>query len=306
MIDQPSPRRRFFAIALILCCFAGVPMAADISIAGEQDGFLETGHYLVTSSITVKRGKTLSFAPGCIVRFKRFAGIIVEGALKCVGTAGLPILFTSENHRLSDPASADAPAPFDWNGVLVVDSLASLDLERVHVIYSTFGIDIKSTKSNVRLQDVMFDENGQFNLKAGSVQLDVKENEPFSIGLPSPVEGAPSAPPAPVLTEPKPEPVPPAPALDKVAVKKTPKKGAWKLPVRIGCGAVALIGAGAAIFYDSEVAKYQKKYEGVHSHGDQPLLDTYWDKGKQAEKQRNTGTILAIVGTGCFTITFLF
>jgi hypothetical protein len=298
MIDQPSPRRRFLAIALIVCCFVGIPVAADISIAGEQDGFLETGHYLVTSSITVKRGKTLSFAPGCIVRFKRFAGIIVEGTLKCAGTTGLPILFTSENHRLSGPASADAPAPFDWNGVLVADSLASLDLERVHVIYSTFGIDIKSTKSNVRLQEVMFDENGQFNIKAGNAQLDVKDNDPFSFNQPPLGE-------TPVLTEQKPEPTPPAPAPapENVVVKKTHKKGAWKLPIRIGCGAVALLGAGAAFFFDAELVKNQDNYRRA---SDRAVEDAYKKKRDNAEKNRNNSKIIALIGAGGFFITFLF
>ena len=203
---------------------------------------------------------TLSFAPGSIVRFKHFAGIIVEGNLACAGTSGLPILFTSENHRVSGPASADAPAPFDWNGILVVDSLASLDLERVHIIYSTFGLDIKSPKSNIRLSESVFDENGQFDLRVGGAQIDVKDGEQFSFNQPKRIE-SPNV--EPVLTE-KPEPAPPqprpAPAPVTIIEKKPAKKGAWKLPVRIGCGTVAVLGAGAAFFFDAKLVKNQDNY----------------------------------------------
>ncbi len=305
MIVMPSPLGRFLAIALIACSAGFMPVLADISLSGEQDGFLETGHYLVTASITVKRGKTLSFAPGSIVRFKRFAGILVEGTLTCTGNAGLPILFTSENHRVSGPSPADAPAPFDWNGILVVDSLASLDLECVHVIYSTFGLDIKSPRSSVRLKDAVFDENGQFNLRVGGAQIDIKDGEQFSFSQPQRVE-SPKVEPAEIERQPEPL-LPPSPAVPETgAGKKTAQKGAWKLPVRIGCGAVALLGVGAAFFFDAELVKNQDKYDHVAELKDQALIPSYKKKRDEAEKNRNFSKVIALIGAGGFSITFLF
>jgi hypothetical protein len=301
MIDMLLPARRFLALMGAACSAVVMPVFADISLSGEQDGFLETGHYLVTGPITVKRGKTLSFAPGSIIRFQRFTGVVVEGSLKCVGTTGLPILFTSQNHRVSGQLSKDAPAPFDWNGILVADSLASLDFENVHVIYSTFGLDIKSSRSNIRLKDAAFDENGQFNLRVNGEQVDVKDNEPFSYVLPPwPEGGAVVA--APAVSEPMPLPV----VRDSLPAIKPVRTGAWKTPMRIGFGAIALTGAVAAFVYDSEVAKNQRKYDELTGQADPAAFAAYLEKRDDAAIKRTISTIIAAVGACGFSITFLF
>jgi hypothetical protein len=298
MIETSLPARRFLTLAFIMCTIAVTQVSAEISLSGEQDGFLETGHYLVTGPVTVKRGKTLSFAPGCIVRFKRYTGIAVEGALKCAGTESLPILFTSENHRVSGPLSSQAPAPFDWNGILVIDSLASIDFEYVHVIYSTFGLDIKSSRSSIRLKNAVFDENGQFNVRVEGQQRDVKDNERFSFILPPWVDSA-----AVVSAQPEP---PAAPPRDTLPIMKHGKKGAWKLPMRIGFGAVALAGVAAAFRFDSEVAKDQEKYDRLGYSDPPDFFSFYKNKRNNAKKNREIGKIIALIGACGFSVTFVF
>jgi hypothetical protein len=292
---------RISTLFLALCAAGVLPVFAEISLSGEQDGSLETGNYVVNGPITVKRGKTLSFAPGCIVRFKRYSGIVVEGALKCAGTAGLPILFTSENHRVSSASAADAPAPFDWNGIVAVDSQALIDFHYVHVLYSTFGLDVKSSAANIRIVNSVFDENGQFNVRMAGEQLDAKDGITFTYSTVEPEQ--PSTPPVPapaaptVKAEQPAEPPPPA---------AHEKKGGWKMPVRIGFGALALAGAAGAFYYDSKVRDYQKKYEQFSDRSHPEILRSFADSRDKAGAKRNIGWIGAIIGACGFSITYFF
>lgn len=301
MITMAVSIRKMLTLALVTWVSVASPVFAEISLSGEQDGFLESGNYLVTGPITVKEGTTLSFAPGSIVRFKPYAGIVVKGSLKCIGTENLPILLTSENHRVSGSLSSEAPAPFDWNGILVIDSLASLDFEYVHVIYSTFGLDIKSLKSSIRLKDAVFDENGQCNVRVEGEQLDVKDNLPFSYSLSAKADSA-------IVVSPPsvPQPEPTAAVRDTIPVAKEMGKGAWKLPARIGSGILALAGTAFAFYFDSKVSDNQEKYESVNNVKDQPLLLTYQNKRDEAGANRTISIIGALIGVCGFSITFLF
>jgi hypothetical protein len=286
---------------LLLAASAAIvlPVFAEISLTGEQDGSLETGNYLVTGTVTVKRGKTLSFAPGCIVRFKRYTGIAVEGALKCAGTEGLPILFTSENHRVSSAPSADAPAPFDWNGIIAVDSQSVIDFKYVHVLYSTFGLDVKSPASGIRIVNTVFDENGQFNVRVAGEQLEAKDGVMFNhSNTRLEQEPAPPAPaPAPVVVKEQPQPPPPPP----VAHEKI--KGAWKMPVRIGCGAAAIAGAAGGAWFMKKAFQYQDRY---HSSNNRPEANDFAKKRDDALTQSLIGAILGGAGLAGFGITFFF
>ncbi|HEX7511518.1 MAG TPA: hypothetical protein VF335_09475, partial [Chitinivibrionales bacterium] len=105
-----SPIGQFSMQALVLVLACMVPGSSEIIFSGDQDGFIEEGEYLATGSITVKAGKTLTFAPGCVVRFKQYAGLIVEGALHCKGTPSKPIVFTSDRHRTSPSGITKGPA----------------------------------------------------------------------------------------------------------------------------------------------------------------------------------------------------
>ena len=294
-------------LSLVLSAAMTLPVFAEISLSGEQDGFLETGSYLVTSPITVKRGKTLSFAPGCIVRFNRYTGILVEGALKCAGTEGLPILFTSANHRVSSAPQADAPAPFDWNGIVAVDSQSVIDLEYVHIIYSTFGLDVKSPASSIRLFKTVFDENGRLTLKVAGRQLDPKDNVPFDY---PPLRGEGEVDSSVTASEPVPSvqnEIAPAPAFQppQPPHAERGKRGHWKrTSVRIGCAALAALGGISAIYYDGKIVSYNKKIDGGET--DTHRVNSYRHDAGKAEDKRNISEIVAILGVCGFAVTFLF
>jgi hypothetical protein len=280
------------------CLAVAVPALAEIPLSGEQDGLLETNEYLVTGLVTVKRGKTLSFTPGSVVRFKQYGEIVVEGTLKCAGTQHAPIVFTSRNHRSPGSDVNDAPAPFDWNGILAVDSLSSIDIENVYINFSTFGLDIRSLLANIRVKNVVFDGNGKGNIMVAGKQLDVKDKEPFSysqwLPLDDTVRTAPVAPPPfkePVVVMPPPK-------------VKTPLKDPWKFPVRLGCGVLAATGTILGFYFDGKVADYQKKFD--NEHGDVNAVNSYAENREKASDRRNISKIIAIIGACGFSITFLF
>ena len=277
-----------FFLGVFVICNALFAAPAEISFTGEQDGYFESGQYVATGTITVKRGKTLTFAPGSVVRFKQFAGIIVEGTLKCVGWESQPVIFTSDNNRLKDgDAQYKIPAPFDWNGIQVADSLASLDLENVRITYSTYGLDIKSSAAQVRLKGVVFAENGRGGITIDDKQLGVIDNEEFSFVQP-PVDTMAS--PRKVSAKPMVQPKPHKP-MD------------WRFPVRLSLGAIAIGGIAAGIYENMQVVKYQKVYDSDKTTS---IIENDKKNASDAQKYRNFGYVIGIAAACGFTFTFFF
>ncbi len=105
----------FFALA-----FYRTPSLADTSVGGlissDTTWTLAGSPYIITSNISVygSGSPTLTIEPGVIVKFNDNTGLSVAngtsnpGALKAVGTASSPILFTSSN---------PSPAPGKWSGI---------------------------------------------------------------------------------------------------------------------------------------------------------------------------------------------
>jgi hypothetical protein len=276
-----------FFLSVFVLCNALFAAPAEISFTGEQDGYFESGQYIATGTITVKRGKTLTFAPGSVVRFKQFAGIIVEGTLKCVGRESQPVIFTSDNNRLKDgDVQYKIPAPFDWNGIQVADSLASLDLENVRITYSTYGLDIKSSAAQVRLKGVVFAENGRGGITIDDKQLGVIDNEEFSFVQP-PVDSA--ATPRKVSAKP-------------LAQPKPHKPMDWRFPVRLSLGAIAIGGVAAGIYENIQIVKYQKAYDSDNTTN----IKNDKKNASDAQKYRNFGYDIGIAAACGFTLTFFF
>jgi hypothetical protein len=271
----------------------GVSFAAtqsEITFSGEQDGYFEAGQYLATGTITVKRGKTLTFAPGSVVRFKQFAGIIVEGKLKCIGWASQPVIFTSDNNRLKDDDSKyKIPAPFDWNGIQVMDSVASLELENVRITYSTYGLDIKSSSSPISLKGVVFSENGRGGITIDDKQLGVIDNEEFSFVQPD-VENAVSAKKSGLS----------APSKTKPTTPRKPMS--WRMPIRLSLGAITIAGVALGVYEKLQADHSDRLYHeqsGITADNDL----------KNANKQKNlsvAGWAIGIAGASGFALTFFF
>jgi hypothetical protein len=110
---------------------------------------LANGPYIVTGSVAVPSGVTLTIEAGVQVKFTRETYLKVEGSLIAQGTQNNPIVFTSNQ---TNPASGD------WAGIRIRETggttFISLDsdtyssgsiLNHVKVEYATTGIYIYNT-----------------------------------------------------------------------------------------------------------------------------------------------------------------
>ena len=65
------------------------------SISQNQEWTLANSPYLVNGNVLVMSGVTLTIDAGVVVEFATNRGIQINGTLVAIGTAALPILFTS-------------------------------------------------------------------------------------------------------------------------------------------------------------------------------------------------------------------
>ena len=104
------------------------PKLSQVQIKNETVNTDETwsGNILVTRSITVSKGATLTILPGTVVKFKHYRGykdpdarlsIFVVGTIKALGAPNQQIWFTSD---------AEPPINGDWDGIYMNDTTDSI------------------------------------------------------------------------------------------------------------------------------------------------------------------------------------
>jgi len=127
-------------------------IAADAAWAKAQSPLVLTG------TVTVKQGATLTIEPGTVVQFLLGARLVVQGALVARGTPEAPIRFTS--------AIEKDPTPFDGDGIFFADSSddARCLLEHAIVEYQRVGVDCSA--SSPTLRDCLLARNGNAALRA--------------------------------------------------------------------------------------------------------------------------------------------
>jgi RHS repeat-associated protein len=81
----------------------------------------------VADSITVAAGKTLTVSPGVTVRFARYRGLWIDGALSAVGTSASPITFTG---------TTETP---DWWRALFVEAAGSANLQWCRLFFAGYS-----------------------------------------------------------------------------------------------------------------------------------------------------------------------
>ena len=151
---------RTFALALVF----SIRVCAQTTLSGTIGGMTldSTGNpYLIIDNLTVPSGKSLRINAGCVLLFKPFTGVVVEGSIEVLGTGESPVAFTSENDSRYNLQSSEAASPFDWNGIHITRDSDEAWFCNTLIAYSVYGL--KSESRQVRLENGVFYQNGQFH-----------------------------------------------------------------------------------------------------------------------------------------------
>jgi hypothetical protein len=132
--------------------------------------------YLVVADIEVPINKTVTIEKGVVFLFKAFTGMHVLGNIDAQGTIDAPVIFTSENDRISDTKTSLRPVPYDWDGINVHESAVGSKMSFCKVKYSVYGI-ISETRY-IKLSPVSFSFNGKSDLVIEGNKQPVT-NKPF-------------------------------------------------------------------------------------------------------------------------------
>jgi hypothetical protein len=91
------------------------PLATDVGgpIVSDTTWTLVNSPYIVVANVEVWQNVTLTIEPGVVVKFNTGRFLQVNGTLVARGTAGQPIVFTSNKAN---------PQPGDWSGIVFADS----------------------------------------------------------------------------------------------------------------------------------------------------------------------------------------
>ncbi|MGD9675807.1 MAG: right-handed parallel beta-helix repeat-containing protein [Candidatus Bipolaricaulia bacterium] len=101
-----------------------------------------SGDVLLVSSVTVPRGVTLTILPGTVVRFREYRGytdphgrlgLYVHGTLNAIGTAELPIWFTS---------AAEDPTNGDWSMIRLIDTAGDCEIRFAIIEFGQQGLNL--------------------------------------------------------------------------------------------------------------------------------------------------------------------
>jgi hypothetical protein len=154
---------------------------ADSQLSGRIQSMTlvaENNPYVITDNLIVPAGQKLVVSSGCILLFKPFTGITIDGELEVEGTAEKPVAFTSENDTRVNPTSSQFPNPFDWNGIIINQNAGNVQLSNFSIKYSVYGL--KSYKEDIVIVDGVFQSNGQSNLTVFETMKNVPDGIPYS------------------------------------------------------------------------------------------------------------------------------
>src|SRR3990172_9818432 len=107
-------------VSFVLTIFStGTTYALNHSgaITSSETWTLANSPHIVTGTVDVRNGATLTIEPGCQVKFDSGKGLYIglygAATLNATGTSANPITFTS---------NASTPAPGNWQGIVFLNS----------------------------------------------------------------------------------------------------------------------------------------------------------------------------------------
>jgi YVTN family beta-propeller protein len=106
--------------------------------------------YVVTDTLTVSEGVTLTIQPGVVVKFDAGKSLIVHGKLLAVGTPTQPILFTSNV----------TPTASTWGEIRLEQWVYPSILRYCQIEYATRGLALSDTVDGNLILDNVFRYNG--------------------------------------------------------------------------------------------------------------------------------------------------
>jgi hypothetical protein len=164
--------------------FGGISLFAETSLSGKIGGMTldSTGNpYIITSDIVVDKGKTLTLKPGCVLLFRPFTGLRVDGNLIVEGSKENPVIFTTVNDNQYNPTAKQTANPFDWNGILVEAEAGRVIISYFTLAYSGYGL--RSKCDNIIISNGAFRRNGQANFLLNDKLMPVADDITYSYSI---------------------------------------------------------------------------------------------------------------------------
>jgi hypothetical protein len=273
-------------------------------IGGNLSGTFPAGDYIVKSTINVLTDKILSFSPGSKLYFEAFCGIVVEGALICNGVRDSGIIFSSYK---TCPGYADSgqPGPFDWNGVMVKEEARGIQLSHVLFEFSSLGLIVESNNTLIKLQDVIFSENGSNNFKIDEDMMQVPLRFPFSY----PVKYEDITIPSETLMEPASDtlkgPLKEIPEKNQIIPIHHEKKKTSPVKIAFGIGSALVASTGIVLWIAGHINAEKNNVE-YRKNTTNATTDYYRSKRDRAVIVRNCGIAALSAGTLTLTIVIIF
>ncbi len=120
-------------------------LGAITSVSGDVSGQIWTGGvYLVTSTVSVTSGSSLTILPGTVVKFAPGQTMYIRGTLTADADPESPIVFTSwydDGHGgdTNNDGNATSPAPNQWGGVQLYYPSSGPAFDNCVFLYGAYG-----------------------------------------------------------------------------------------------------------------------------------------------------------------------
>ncbi len=137
----------------------------------------ENSPYFINYELEIPKNEVLKIEEGCVLYFKKFTGIKVEGSLIVEGTSQNPVIFTSINEYKAKTTEDDTvqPSAFDWNGILIESSMESVKLSNFILKNSVYGL--KSNIKSISFTNGFFSNNGQYSFTIKDKIIDIPKDK---------------------------------------------------------------------------------------------------------------------------------